>query len=147
MNGGSHHQIGKKMLKIESDTVQLNGGIENYFRFLSDLNNYHLLFPKDKISNWKSDENSCSLKMQNVYTLDMIKESATLNCIQIKSGDSSPFKFILKIILQEDLSNNCSAKINCEANLSPALKIMVGKPLNELFNFMALEIEKAISTE
>jgi hypothetical protein len=131
------------MLKIESDSVILNGKIENYFSFLCNLNNYKLLFPKDKISNWESTVDSCSLRVQNVYTLEMIKVDAKNNNIDIVSGESSPFKFSLKIELNENENTSCSAKIICEANLSSALKLMVGKPLNELFNYMALQIEDA----
>lgn len=135
------------MLKIESDTAILNGEIESYFSFLCNLNNYKLLFPQDKISNWQSNENSCSLKVQNVYTLDMKKVDAKNNNINLESGDLSPFKFTLKIVLSEDFNKKCSAKINCEANLSSALKVMVGKPLNELFNYMVLQIEEATKAE
>ena len=63
------------MLKIESEKITLTRNIKVYINFLSDLNNYKVLFPKDKISDWKSDNDSCSLKVQNVYTLEMIKES------------------------------------------------------------------------
>ena len=135
------------MLNIKSEKVLLSKKISVYHQFLCDLNNYRNLFPKDKISNWKSDENFCSLRVQNVYTLEMIKDSVSENCIEIKSGKSSPFKFNLKISLEEDINKKCSAQINCNVNLSPALKLMVGKPLNELFNFMAEQIEKSIIVE
>ena len=135
------------MLKIKSEKVLLSKRIEIYHQFLCNLNNYQSLFPKDKITKWKSDESFCSLNVQNVYTLEMIKDTVSENCIEIKSGNSSPFKFKLKILLEEDITQKCSAQIHCEANLSPALKIMVGKPLNELFNFMAKQIEKSTTVE
>ena len=135
------------MLKIESEKITLTRNIKVYINFLSDLNNYKVLFPKDKISDWKSDNDSCSLKVQNVYTLEMIKESVSKNSINLISGGSSPFKFSLKIDLQEDQNNICFAQIICNANVSPVLKMMIGKPLNELFNYMANQIEEAIITE
>tara|TARA_B100001173_G_C15987705_1_gene547516 strand:- start:915 stop:1322 length:408 start_codon:yes stop_codon:yes gene_type:complete len=135
------------MLKIESEKITLTRNIKVYINFLSDLNNYKVLFPKDKISDWKSDNDSCSLKVQNVYTLEMIKESVSKNSINLISGGSSPFKFSLKIDLHEDQNNICFAQIICNANVSPVLKMMIGKPLNELFNYMANQIEEAIITE
>ena len=135
------------MLKIESEKITLTRNFKVYINFLSDLNNYKGLFPKDKISDWKSDNDSCSLKVQNVYTLEMIKESVSKNTINLISGESSPFKFSLKIDLNEDENNICSAQIICNANVSPVLKMMIGKPLNELFNYMANQIEEAIVTE
>ena len=135
------------MLKIESEKITLTRNFKVYINFLSNLNNYKVLFPKDKISDWKSDNDSCSLKVQNVYTLEMVKESVSKNSINLMSGESSPFKFSLKIDLHEDENNICSAQIICNANVSPVLKMMIGKPLNELFNYMANQIEEAIITE
>tara|TARA_B100001115_G_C15726831_1_gene353783 strand:+ start:232 stop:639 length:408 start_codon:yes stop_codon:yes gene_type:complete len=135
------------MLKIESEKITLTRNFKVYINFLSDLNNYKVLFPKDKISDWKSDNDSCSLKVQNVYTLEMVKESVSKNTINLISGESSPFKFSLKIDLHEDKNNISSAQIICNANVSPVLKMMIGKPLNELFNYMANQIEEAIVTE
>lgn len=135
------------MLKIESEKITLTRNFKVYINFLIDLNNYKVLFPKDKISDWKSDNDSCSLKVQNVYTLEMVKESVSKNTINLISGESSPFKFSLKIDLHEDQNNICFAQIICNANVSPVLKMMIGKPLNELFNYMANQIEEAIVTE
>jgi len=37
-----------------------------------------------------------------------------------------------------------TAQILCNIDINPVLKAMVSKPLNELFNYMANKIEKAI---
>tara|TARA_B100001287_G_scaffold99049_1_gene83285 strand:- start:10154 stop:10561 length:408 start_codon:yes stop_codon:yes gene_type:complete len=135
------------MLNIQSKKVSLNKKIDVYHQFLSNLNNYKKLFPQDKITNWKSEENFCSFKVQNIYNLEMILDKVSENHIEISSGNSSPINFKLKIELEEIINEKCCAQINCRVNLSPALKIMVGKPLNELFNFMANQIEKATTVE
>ena len=49
--------------------------------------------------------------------------------------------------IHEKDSLNCVAQITCDANVNPMLKVLVGKPLNELFNYMANNIEKAILLE
>ena len=54
--------------------------------------------------------------------------------------------FVLKLKLRKS-PNSCTTQIICEANVNPLLKVMVGKPLNELFNHMANNIEKAISVD
>ena len=41
------------MLKIKSEEFTFNGKQADCMDFLSDLNNYKNLFPKDKIKNWK----------------------------------------------------------------------------------------------
>ena len=42
------------MMTIESNKEEINKPISNVFDYLSDLNNYEVLFPQDKIENWKS---------------------------------------------------------------------------------------------
>ena len=104
---------GNKMLKIESEKITLTRNIKVYINFLSDLNNYKVLFPKDKISDWKSDNDSCSLKVQNVYTLEMIKESVSKNSINLISGGSSPFKFSLPVKLTPSTKASINVSGNC----------------------------------
>ena len=135
------------MLKIKSDSIIVNSHAKKCIEFLCDLNNYQLLLPKDKITNWESTNDFCIFSIQKAYTLDILKESFDNNQILLKSGSKSQFKFNIKIIVLEKSLNSCSTQIICEANVNPMLKFMVGKPLNELFNYMANNIEKAISID
>lgn len=135
------------MLKIKSEEFTFNGKQADCIDFLSDLNNYKNLFPKDKIKNWKSEENYCEFNLQNAYTLEILKESVTENNIFLKSGGKSPFSFEIKIVVNKKSNNICSAQIASEANVSAILKTIIGKPLNELFNHMASKIEESISKD
>lgn len=135
------------MLKITSEEFTFNGKQADCIDFLSDLNNYKNLFPKDKIKNWKSEENYCEFNLQNAYTLEILKESVTENNIFLKSGGKSPFSFEIKIEVNKKSNNICSAHIASEANVSAILKTIIGKPLNELFNHMASKIEESISKD
>jgi hypothetical protein len=135
------------MLKIKSELFTFNGKQSDCIDFLSDLNNYKNLFPKDKIKNWKSEENFCEFNLQNAYTLEILKESVSENIVFLKSGNKSPFSFEIKIEVNEKSNNICSACIKSEANVSAVLKTIVGKPLNELFNHMASKIEESIAKD
>ena len=115
--------------------------------YLCDLNNYRFLLPKDKINNWQSSNNFCIFSIQKVYTLEIVKDSYDYDQILLKSGAKSQFKFRIKIKIQKMSLNICNAQIICEADVNPILKVMVGKPLNELFNYMAHNIENAISID
>ena len=128
------------MLRIKSEEFTFNGKQADCMDFLSDLNNYKNLFPKDKIKNWKSGENYCEFNLQNAYTLEILKESVTENIVFLKSGVKSPFSFEIKIEVNEKSNNLCYAHIESEANVSAILKTIIGKPLNELFNHMASKI-------
>ena len=133
------------MLKIETEKVEINGNIQKCFDFLCDLNNYYVLFPKDKISNWKSDKASCSVKLLNVYNLVVIKDEITPYVINLKSDVSSPFEFTMKVVLTEINPEKFSATINCNAKVNSFLKMMIKKPLIELFDHMTKKIEVAIA--
>ena len=135
------------MLKIKSEEFTFNGKQADCMDFLSDMNNYKNLFPKNKVKNWKSEENYCEFNLQNAYTLEILKESVTENIVFLKSGGKSPFSFEIKIEVNEKSNNICSAHIESEANVSAILKTIIGKPLNELFNYMASKIEESISKD
>ena len=53
----------------------------------------------------------------------------------------------MQIDLENTDSDLTTAQISCQVDLNPALKMMVSKPLNELFNYMANRFEKAILSE
>ncbi|CAG5087196.1 hypothetical protein [Parvicella tangerina] len=135
------------MTKIESKEVTVGADAQKCFDFLLDLNNYNLLLPKDKISDWKSDEKNCSFKIQNTYKLALhYSDSEPTSKILITSGEGSPFTFDLYINL-EDKGDSTGAQLVCHADINPFLKMMVQKPLNNLFDYMADRMVKVFAEE
>ena len=135
------------MLKIQSEEVTSKANIIQVHTFLNNLNNFKHLFPKDKISDWVSNKEQCSLKIQKMYTLELKKVEVKPAYIKISIGKSASFKFDMQIDLEHTDTDLTTAQISCQVDLNPALKMMVSKPLNELFNYMANRIEKAILTD
>ena len=88
------------MLKIKSDSIAINSNTKKCIEYLSDLNNYQYLFPKDKINNWQSNKDYCIFSIQKAYTLEIVKESLNDDQIFLKSGEKSPFKFNIVIKIQ-----------------------------------------------
>ena len=113
------------------------------FEYLSNLNNYKNLFP-EKINNWESSTEHCKFSIQNIIRH---KKKGLERIYLSVSAEKSPFAFKIKVEIHEKDSLNCVAQITCDANVNPMLKVLVGKPLNELFNYMANNIEKAILLE
>jgi len=132
------------MTRIESKKVDVPCSNEDCFTFLTDLNNYQLLLPKEKVSDWKSDENSCSFKIQKTYKLELILESTTeYSTVNLKSGENSPFAFTLAISIEGGDASN--VQLICDADINPFLKMMVEKPLSNLFDYMADRLVKVKS--
>lgn len=127
------------MTRIESKKVAVNSSQEECFKFLKDMNNYELLLPKKNITDWKSDEKTCSFKIQKTYKLVLEHKGDTASSqINIVGGEGSPFNFTLDINLTEGATTE--VQLICEADINPFLKMMVQKPLNNLFDYMAERI-------
>jgi carbon monoxide dehydrogenase subunit G len=129
------------MSTIESKKVDVKASREEIFTFLTNLNNFIELLPKDKISDWKSDEASCSFKVQGGYKIGLLMGSAHPHeKIILNSSSDSPFKFVLNIHLEEFGSGTRGWQV-CEADLNPFLRMMVEKPLKNLFDYIADKLQ------
>ena len=129
---------------IQSDKVIVSATQEKVFAFLADFNNIKELLPQDKISDWQSTVDSCSFKIQNAAIIPLVKLNVEPNGkINIKSGEKAPFSFTLEVFINElDDSKGCEAYFNFEGEINAFLKMMVIKPLTNLFNFMANRIQE-----
>lgn len=127
---------------IESNKVLVNATSEKVFGYLTDFNNIQELLPKDKISDWQADLDSCSFKIQNAATIPLVKDQIHPNHqIDIISGEKAPFPFTLKVYL-EDKGDNCEAHLVFNGEINAFLKLMVVSPLTNLFNYMAERLQK-----
>ena len=54
MSGENLLKAGELMLKIKSDKISIRSNALDCLEYLSNLNNYKNLFPKEKINNWES---------------------------------------------------------------------------------------------
>ena len=127
---------------IESNKKLVNADSKTIFTHLMDLNNFKEFLPQDKISEWQSTESSCSFKVAGGYNIGLVyTESTEPNRILLSSADTAPFKFTLDIGLQEK-DDKTEAGLICDAELNPFLKMMVEKPLKNLFDYIAHKLEK-----
>jgi len=123
------------MTTIQSEKGILNTSSANVYSELNDLDNLKKYLPEDKISNWESDSKTCSFKVMGTYTIGLeLAEDSTQNLIKYKATDKSPFPFTLNIHLNDQESEQTESQIVCEAKLNPMLKMMVAKPLKNLFD-------------
>lgn len=128
---------------IESNKVIVNASQEVVFAFLTDFNNIKLLLPQDKISDWTATVDACSFKIQNAAVIPLVKESIVpSNKINIVGGEKAPFPFKLEVFIIELADKStCEAYFNFEGDINAFLKMMVVKPLTNLFNYMAQRLQ------
>jgi carbon monoxide dehydrogenase subunit G len=129
-------------MKIESKKVKVNASREEVYQYISDLNNFKDLLPMDKISEWESTQDYCSFKIQGTATIDLKKEKDEAPArLLLVGGDKAPFPISLDIFFDEaDSLTEVYQKVHAEVN--PFLKMMVQKPLTNLFDFIADRLQE-----
>lgn len=132
-------------MQLKSKTGLIYEPINKVFEYLSDLNNYRELLPADKISEWESDTESCSFKIKGAASIGFQRKSTEpFNRINLISGDKSPIDFDLSIILTEQ-DGSTKGHMEFGSNVNPFLRMMIEKPLKNLFEYMVDEMEKKFS--
>ena len=128
--------------RIKSEERKINASPQDVFKYLADFNNIKDLLPQDKISDWSSDHDQCSFKVQNAAVIPLIKDSVEEpNKINIISGDKAPFPFTLVVLVKED-GEFSIAHMEFEGEINAFLKMMVVSPLTNLFNYMGQQLQE-----
>ena len=108
-----------------------------------DMNNFEQLFPQDKIENWESTNETCTMKIKSMGSLGLKRVASTANSlIYLDSYGKTPFKFTLNIFLSEKEDDTSEAYLVFEGDINPFMKMMVEKPLTEFFNSLVKRLAK-----
>lgn len=129
-------------MKIDSTKVEVNAAPTTIYEFLKDSNNLLHLLPQDNISDFKATVSECSFKVQGGVTITLVQNGGEEpNKLLLKSGEKSPFPFTLTIHIDD---NNGKAKgfIAFDGEVNMFLKMMVEKPLTNLFNYMSNKLQQ-----
>lgn len=130
------------MMTIDSDKVSVNATPEVIYSFLSDARNINDLLPQDNIKEFQATEKECSFKVQGGITITLVQEELISNStIKMKSGEKSPFPFHLTIHISE-LNDGSEGFLAFNGDVNPFLKMMVQKPLTNLFNYMSKRMKE-----
>ena len=125
------------MSRIESKTVQIEKSPQELYDFLQDMNNFKQLLPQDRISDWQSDGRSCSFKVQGAATIGLrLAGGSEPHHVRLEATERSPFPFTLDVHL-EDQDGSTKAWQIFNADLNTFIKMMVEKPLKNLFDHIA----------
>ncbi|MBK6882796.1 MAG: hypothetical protein IPH05_07615 [Flavobacteriales bacterium] len=125
------------MTTIESKHVVIGKAAQDLYTFLQDMNNFQQLLPQDRISEWKSDGSSCSFKVQGAATIGLQLDGGTEpNLVKMKATERSPFPFSLEVHLNEQDGTTEAWQV-FNGDINPFIKMMVEKPLKNLFDHIA----------
>ncbi|MCO5260275.1 MAG: hypothetical protein M9916_09045 [Crocinitomicaceae bacterium] len=126
---------------IESTKVDVSTTPSTIYNFLKDANNLIHLLPKDNVSDFKATESECSFKVQGGVTITLVQNGGEEpNKLFLKSGEKSPFPFTLTIHIVET-GEKSTGFIVFDGEVNAFLKMMVEKPLTNLFNYMSNKLQ------
>ena len=110
------------------------------FDVLSDLRKLDLLkdkLPEDKFKDLSYDQDSCTVSVNPIGKIKFVIVERTPSSTIKFEAQQLPFKLDLWIRLEQKAENDTKMKLTVNADLSPFLKPMVSKPLQEGLNKMA----------
>jgi carbon monoxide dehydrogenase subunit G len=124
------------------EKVMVAGAAQIIKDFLSIPSNLEHLLPMDKVKDFKSDDKTCSFKVQGGFVISLVQDGTDEDKVFLKSGEKSPFPFQLTIFLKEKNTNETEVHIEFDGEVNAFLKMMVEKPLMSLFNYMSNKLSK-----
>lgn len=122
------------MAEFVSGTKQIPYNEDRIFAMLSDLSNLEKVrdrIPQDKIKDFEFDTDSCSLTVDPVGKITFrVVEREPNHTIKFATTNS-PVPLLLWIQLKQVAEEDVRMRLTVRADLSPLIKPMVSKPLQE----------------
>ena len=126
------------MTTFESSVKKIASPQERIYSFLSDFDRFGEVVPKDKISNWQSDGDSCRFTVEPLGEVGLrIVEKEPVNTIKFTGEGKVPFNFFLWIQLKEVSENDTRLKLTIKADMNPMVKMMASKPVKKFLETLA----------
>lgn len=128
---------------IKSTSVLVRSNQETVYKFLTDSTNLLNILPQDKISDWRATNTECSFKVQGGITISLNQNGGEgLEKVFMKSGSNTPFPFKLTLFVNKIDENTTEGYIEFDGEVNMFLKMMVEKPLTNLFNYMSEKLKE-----
>jgi hypothetical protein len=128
------------MTEFISDIKTIPYGNKIVYETLVDMNNLEKVkhyFQSDVIENFTSDNNSCSFSIQNMGKVRFsIIDREPIKTIKLVS-DQFPIELNMWIQFKETGERETKMKLTLKAALSPFIKPMLSKPLQDGINQIA----------
>ncbi|MGD2034327.1 MAG: SRPBCC family protein [Bacteroidales bacterium] len=130
-------------MKLESKIGKIVNTDEQVYNFLTDFNNFKNLIPEDKISDWESDEDSCSFSVNPIGKTGIkIVEKEPFKLIKLASLEEDKYNFTFWVQLKMVEENDTRIKLTLKADLNPMIQMMAKKPLQEFLDKLVDQLVK-----
>ncbi len=129
------------MAKFESSDLHIHTDCDTLYGFLSDFRNFEELLP-EQVTNWKSDELTCSFTIPGFADLSMrINSKTPCRSIHIVSDGKNPADFTLDYLFIPS-GDHCQLSIVFDVKLNPFLKTIASKPLQNFVNMLGEKLQE-----
>jgi len=133
-------------MRIVTEGFLVHHSISNVHSFLTIPSNLNLLLPQERISEFTSDEVSCSFQILGGIKITLILGEVTPHSIQYQSGENGPMKFTLTIHM-DSTPTTTTGNLQFKGDAPPVVAMVAKGPLTALFTEMASRLETAMDTQ
>jgi hypothetical protein len=127
---------------FESRTATVSCSPEEYYNFITNLNNFDRFIPSDLIKDWKADENSCSFTISRLGDFNLKVSSGVPFSSVVYSGKALvTINFNLHAIIDRKEGGDTTVRLVMEADISPVIKIFAAGPVDSFLEMLVKEME------
>ena len=130
------------LTRFESRTGNLSSTAEECFAFISDIRNFERFIPRESISNWHSDRESCSFSVSILGTVSIRIAQKEEYCKVVFKGDAlkkNDFELVLHIL--DNINKLADVVVVLNADLNPMMKMIAAKPIEQFLEILIKEME------
>lgn len=130
-------------MKIESKIAKSTFSDEEIYTFVTDFRNFKNIIPRERVSDWEADEDSCSFKIDPVGKMGMkVIEKEANKLIKVSSDPAvSQYNFTMWIQIKALEKNDTRIKITIEPEVNKMLLPMIKSPLKQFVDSLVEKIE------
>jgi len=128
---------------FESRTGRVTCSAEEVYSFLTDIRNMEHVIPSGTVTNWKSDGESCSFRVNPLGDVDIHLTEKVVNKKVVYSGNAlqvNNFSLIINISGTEN--HPAEVRVLLSAEMNPVLKMVAGGPVRQFLDTLINEMEK-----
>lgn len=130
-------------MRLESKIGKIPAKDSDVYNFLTDFDNFKNLIPADKISDWKTEGDTCTFSVSPVgKTGFKLVEKEPNKLIKLSNLEDTSYNFFLWVQLKEVESGITAAKLTMEVQLNAMMEMMAKKPLKEFLDKLVEQLTK-----
>jgi len=130
------------LTRFESRTGNLSSTAEDCFAFVSDIRNFERFIPRESISNWQSERESCSFNVSMLGNVSIRIAQKEEYCKVVFKGDAlkkNDFELVLHIL--DNINKLADVVVVLNADLNPMMKMIAAKPIEQFLEILIKEME------